>query len=101
MPDKAATIAEGLRSQIETCADEIDETRKLPDGLVATLKRAGAFRLLVPKSLGGLETPLPEFLDAVQIYARRRPRGRDKRFRQAHPRPSLRPQVFARDLTPP
>ncbi|MCZ6618644.1 MAG: acyl-CoA dehydrogenase family protein, partial [Gammaproteobacteria bacterium] len=69
MPEKAAAIAEGLRSQIETCANEIDETRKLPIELVATLKRAGAFRLLIPESLGGLETPLPEFLDAVQIYA--------------------------------
>jgi len=69
VPDKAATIAEGLRSQIESCADEIDETRKLPDELVATLKQAGAFRLLIPRSLGGLETPLPEFLDTVQIYA--------------------------------
>ena len=69
MPDRAATIAEELRSKIETCADEIDEARKLPDELVATLKQAGAFRLLIPASLGGLETPLPDFLDAVQIYA--------------------------------
>lgn len=63
------TIAQEFRQQIAAAADEIDAQRRLPDPLVAALKRAHVFRCLIPESLGGLALTLPDFLDMVQELA--------------------------------
>lgn len=65
----AVAIAEKLASEISNAADEIDRLRRLPDDLVSSLKAAGAFRLLIPGEFGGLGVELPDFVDALSIFA--------------------------------
>ena len=45
----------GLLPEIEAAAQQIESERQLPATLVARLKKAGAFRLLIPEAFGGLE----------------------------------------------
>ena len=61
--------AERLRPVIEAHLAEIDAERRLPDAVVTPMREAGLFRLLVPRSLGGEEMPLPEYLDVVRTVA--------------------------------
>jgi alkylation response protein AidB-like acyl-CoA dehydrogenase len=49
---------------------EIEAERRLPSDLVERLKLAGAFRLFVPRSAGGLELDLPTALEAITTLAR-------------------------------
>lgn len=65
----ASKIAAELSSQIGLAADEIDRERQLTDDLVHSLKEAGTFRLLIPPTFGGLGAQLPDFIDALQIFA--------------------------------
>jgi indole-3-acetate monooxygenase len=44
-----------LLPEIEAAAQQIESERHLPAALVARLKTAGAFRLLIPAAFGGLE----------------------------------------------
>ena len=69
MQQPGLAIAGNLRQQIAEAANEIDSERRLPDRLVASLQQAGAFRSLIPESLGGLALELPDFLDTVQSLA--------------------------------
>ena len=69
MPKTAQAVAESFRENILAAADEIDTTRSLTDDIVAGLKKAGAFRLLIPQKFGGLEAPFLDYLGAVQTYA--------------------------------
>ena len=47
--------AQALDAELHTRADEIDQLRRLPDDLVDALKRAGCFRMAMPKDWGGPE----------------------------------------------
>src|SRR5512146_1432196 len=47
----------GLLPAIAARAAEIEAARRLPADLATALARAGVFRMLVPRSLGGLELP--------------------------------------------
>ncbi len=69
VPETATAVAERLRASVADAADANDANRSLTDGLVRQLRAAGAFRLLIPGRYGGLEAPLPDFLDALQVYA--------------------------------
>ena len=50
-------------------ADEIDESRRIPADLAGEMADAGMFRLLVPKSLGGLEIDFPSFIEIERLFA--------------------------------
>jgi alkylation response protein AidB-like acyl-CoA dehydrogenase len=61
--------AQELAPAIRARAAEIESGRRLPLDLVAELKSAGFFRMLVPRSHGGLETPYPETVEAIAALA--------------------------------
>lgn len=65
-PLKAATDVAPL---IVARADEIEAARRLPADLAAELAAAGLFRLIVPKSLGGLELPPAEVVATIEAVA--------------------------------
>ena len=54
LPDTIARQVRELLPAIEQRAAEIEAARRLPDDLIASLKSAGIFRLLVPQSHGGV-----------------------------------------------
>jgi alkylation response protein AidB-like acyl-CoA dehydrogenase len=62
-------VAQNLKPDILAAADQIDADRALPDELVDRLKAAGFYRALIPARFGGLEYPLPDYLNAIQILA--------------------------------
>jgi indole-3-acetate monooxygenase len=49
---------------------EIEALRHLPSDLVETLKSIGIFRMLVPRSHGGLELDLPSALEIIRALAK-------------------------------
>jgi alkylation response protein AidB-like acyl-CoA dehydrogenase len=65
----AVALARQFRNQVTEATDEIEELRALPDHLVAPLKKAGTFRLLIPEKFGGLGAALPDFIEALQTFA--------------------------------
>jgi alkylation response protein AidB-like acyl-CoA dehydrogenase len=62
--------ARDLKSQIESFAHVIDRNRRLPETLVASLARAGLFRMIVPRSLGGCEASLPVVTEVLEEIAK-------------------------------
>jgi alkylation response protein AidB-like acyl-CoA dehydrogenase len=65
MPDVLAAIGE-LAPGIRARADEIEKARRLPADLARSLARAGAFRMLMPREIGGLELPPDAALRAIE-----------------------------------
>jgi indole-3-acetate monooxygenase len=59
-----------LTPQIRALAGEIDQSRRLPSSLVDAITRAGLFRLLLPRSLGGHETDPMTFVRVVEEVSR-------------------------------
>ena len=55
-----------LQQQVAERADDIEETRRIPPDLAATLKSAQAFSLLLPETLGGPQMALPEYIRLIQ-----------------------------------
>lgn len=49
------TAAREVAPAIRAVGDEIEEGRRLPSGIVEKMRRAGMFRLAVPRSYGGIE----------------------------------------------
>jgi alkylation response protein AidB-like acyl-CoA dehydrogenase len=49
--------------------DEIDRQQRLSPALVATLREAGCYRLLIPRALGGLEADTLTYLRVVEVLA--------------------------------
>lgn len=67
------TTLEAVRALIPAIAarsDEIERARRLPPDLVAELRDAGCFRMLVPQSHGGAGADLAEHIDMVRELAR-------------------------------
>ena len=61
---------EKLAPEIRAHATEMEEARRLPDDLVATLKSIGVFRMLVPRSHGGFELDLPAGLKVITALSK-------------------------------
>jgi alkylation response protein AidB-like acyl-CoA dehydrogenase len=59
-----------LAPGITARAAEIEEGRRIPPDLVETLRSIGIYRMLVPRSHGGLELDLPSALEVVRALAK-------------------------------
>jgi len=59
-----------LRPAITARASEIETSRRIPADIVEALKRAGVFRMFVPRSYGGLELDLPGGLEILVELAK-------------------------------
>ncbi|MGH7078617.1 MAG: acyl-CoA dehydrogenase family protein, partial [Acetobacteraceae bacterium] len=58
-----------LLPAIAASAAEIERERRLPESLVARLKAAGFFGLLVPGTFGGAELDPPAFVEILEAIA--------------------------------
>ncbi|HWC67123.1 MAG TPA: acyl-CoA dehydrogenase family protein [Acidimicrobiales bacterium] len=70
---RAADVLDAVRAlapAIAARSDEIEEGRRLPPDLVADLRAAGCFRMLVPRRRGGVQAELAEHLQMVRELAR-------------------------------
>ena len=61
--------ARELAGEAARHADRIDSTRELPAELAHAIADSGFFRLLVPRSLGGAELEMPDYLRLVEVFA--------------------------------
>jgi alkylation response protein AidB-like acyl-CoA dehydrogenase len=59
-----------LAPGITARAAEIEEGRRIPPDLVETLRSIGVYRMLVPRSHGGLELDLPSALEVIRALAK-------------------------------
>src|SRR5437762_2425556 len=59
-----------LAPEIAAASDEVERERRLPEHLIAALQKAGLFRILVPRSLGGAELSLPAFAEVIEEVAK-------------------------------
>ena len=59
-----------LGPAITARALEIETSRRIPADIVEVLKRAGIFRMFVPRSYGGLELDLPVGLEILVELAK-------------------------------
>jgi alkylation response protein AidB-like acyl-CoA dehydrogenase len=69
----AADVLEAIEALAPTIGEraaEIEATRRLPLDLLDDLKSAGAFRLLLPASHGGIEADVPVALAVLETLAR-------------------------------
>src|SRR5580704_10734909 len=62
--------ARALAPVIAAAAPRIEADRQLPADLVAALHEARLFRMLVPRSLGGVEISPVEYVQAVEELAK-------------------------------
>jgi alkylation response protein AidB-like acyl-CoA dehydrogenase len=62
--------ARGLAPAIETARVEMDRERRITPSLLQALTDAGMFQLLVPRSLGGYELSLEEFVLVIEELAK-------------------------------
>lgn len=58
-----------LAPRIRACAAEFERDRRLPEWLVQELADAGAYRMLVPRSLGGPELHPLEYIEVIEELA--------------------------------
>ena len=61
--------ARALRPVIEGAAGEIERNRRLPERLVAAMKEADLFRMLLPRELGGAELDPPTYVRVIETIA--------------------------------
>src|SRR5215469_4296859 len=59
-----------LAPEIVSRAAEFENARRIPLDVIDELKSIGVFRMLVPRSHGGLEFDLPTAMDIVRALAR-------------------------------
>ena len=72
-PMTAEQILQNVREigpQFRDRAAEIDRIRRIPDDLVALLRKSGAFRILMPRSWGGPEFNPVQSLELLEELAR-------------------------------
>jgi len=68
--DAILEAACALAARARTHTDEIEAAGRLPAALVEELARAGLFRMLVPRALGGGEVPPEVMIRALETLAR-------------------------------
>jgi alkylation response protein AidB-like acyl-CoA dehydrogenase len=70
--DAASPLAAvtALAPAIRERADETERNRRVPPDLVGALAHAGAFRMCVPRALGGGEVDVATLLDVIETVAR-------------------------------
>jgi alkylation response protein AidB-like acyl-CoA dehydrogenase len=61
--------ARALLPRIRAAGDQAERDERLPETLVAALADAGLFRMLLPRSVGGAELPLADFVRVVEAVA--------------------------------
>jgi alkylation response protein AidB-like acyl-CoA dehydrogenase len=66
MPPSPLDTARKLAPLIRASADAIDAARELPRPLFEALADAGLYRMLLPRSLGGLELDLPDYVPVME-----------------------------------
>ena len=66
MGTTALETARALTHHIRASAADIERTAQLTASVVEQLFESGMFGLLLPKDLGGTETPLPDFIEIVE-----------------------------------
>src|SRR4051812_6307521 len=70
--DSFAGIIANVRAilpRIQTQSDAIEQERRLPEPIVALLRDAGVFRMLMPKSWGGPELSTLEQVDIIELLS--------------------------------
>lgn len=60
---------QALSPKIAAAAAAIEHERKLPDNLVAELRQAGLFSLMIPRAFGGAEIDPPTFIAILEAIA--------------------------------
>src|SRR5450755_1748741 len=63
-------LAEAVRPAVDAAANEIEQTRRLPPALLDKLHDARLFRLLLPRSTGGIETDPVTFFHVIEAIAK-------------------------------
>jgi alkylation response protein AidB-like acyl-CoA dehydrogenase len=69
----ASEILEAVRAfapRIEEAGPRIEAGRRIPPDIVQGLSEIGVFKVLVPRSMGGAEIPLPEYGPIMEAIAR-------------------------------
>ena len=61
--------ARRLAEQVAIDADRIDAERQLPTELANEMADEGLFRLLLPRSFGGVEMEHPDFLNILEVFS--------------------------------
>lgn len=69
MTETLARVRE-LVPELTKRAEEVEQSRGMPDDLVDTLRAAGCLRMAAPPSHGGTGIPLPDLLDVLTELAR-------------------------------
>jgi indole-3-acetate monooxygenase len=72
-PDAAAATLAAVRElmpEIAARSEEIERGRRLPPDLVASLRTAGCFRMLVPQTHGGAGLDLAAHMEVIRALAR-------------------------------
>ena len=67
---KTIEAARAFRPRILAERDRIEAGRRLPEGLVGELARAGFFRIFLPAAYGGLDLTPVEAIDVYEELAR-------------------------------
>jgi alkylation response protein AidB-like acyl-CoA dehydrogenase len=68
--------ARGLGGFLKGKSAEIDEARRLPPDVVARVRQAGMFRLVMPKSWGGPELSTIEQVEVIEELSKAERIGR-------------------------
>ncbi|MGH7037548.1 MAG: acyl-CoA dehydrogenase family protein, partial [Stellaceae bacterium] len=61
--------AAALRPVLRRHRAEVERAQRLPPALVAELRAAGFYRMVIPRALGGLEADPLTYLRAVELLA--------------------------------
>ena len=72
MPDAAVSPLEAVRAlapELSARSAEIESARRLPKDLLDKLLAAGCFRMLTPRTHGGIELDFPESMEVIEEIA--------------------------------
>ena len=61
--------AAAMRPMLRDCHEEIEREQRLPTALVAQLRAAGFYRMVIPRALGGLQVDPLTYLRVVELLA--------------------------------